>query len=237
MKYLSAFLTPFFARCLSIFLRITITDYQITAKRRCVPRARLSPTEWPWAGVVSLPLPGESRPLPYTPATPPTPSHRLPAKQQVFRKPPLSPILCPPNSLPPSLFRFFLTSPLIALPVRPLRNKFSPPVRVVAPSNMARGRGECWCFQNVFSPLIWRKKYSLWTFIPNSSLSSDAEWLDKLNLKKIIILPACYVTACLILVQLSLGQVDYGHVELGIRQVILGKDYHARSLLLFPNST
>ena len=116
----------FFARCLSVFLSITITDYQITAKRRCVPRARLSPTEWPWAGVVSLPLPGESRPLPYTPATPPTPSHRLPAKQQVFRKPPLSPILCPPNSLPPSLFRFFLTSPLKALPVRPLRNKFFP---------------------------------------------------------------------------------------------------------------
>ena len=133
----------------AFFLSTTITDYQITAKRRCVPRARLSPTEWPWAGVVSLPLPGESRPLPYTPATPPTPSHRLRAKQQVFRKPPLSPILCPPNSLPPSLFRFFLTSPLIALPVRPLRNKFSPPVRVVAPSNMARGRGE-WCFLRLF---------------------------------------------------------------------------------------
>ena len=81
----------FFCQMSERFLSITITDYQITAKRRCVPRARLSPTEWPWAGVVSLPLPGESRPLPYTPATPPTPSHRLPAKQQVFQKPPSLP--------------------------------------------------------------------------------------------------------------------------------------------------
>ena len=89
----------------------------------------------------------------------------------------------------------------------------------------------------MFSPLIWLKKYSLRTFIPSSRLSSDAECLDKLNLKKIIILVACYVTTCLILVQLSHGRVDYGHVELGIRQVIVGKDYHARSLLLFPNST
>ena len=214
------------------FLSLTITDYQITAKRRCVPRARLSPTEWPWAGVVSLPLPGESRPLPYTPATPPTPSHRLRAKQQVFRKPPLSPILCPPNSLPPSLFRFFLTSPLKALPVRPLRNKFSPRSELLHPQTWQEGEEG-----DVFSPLIWLKKYSLWTFIPSYRLSSDAEWLDKLNLEKIIILSACYVTVCVTLVQLSLGQVDYGHVELGIRQVILGKDYHARSLLLFPNST
>ena len=52
-----------------------------------------------------------------------------------------------------------------------------------------------------------------------------------------IILPACYVTASLTLVQLKFGQAEHERVELGIRQVILGKDYHARSLLLFPNST
>ena len=227
----------FFARCLSVFLSITITDYQITAKRRCVPRARLSPTEWPWAGVVSLPLPGESRPLPYTPATPPTPSHRLPAKQQVLRKPPSLPSYVLLSLSHHHYSDFSWPPPSKLFPCDHCATSFSPTVRVVAPSNMARGRGECWCFQHGFSPLIWRKKYSLRTFIPSSSLSSDAEWLDKLNLKKIIILPACYVTACLTLVQLSLGQVDYGHVELGIRQVILGKDYHARSLLLFPNST
>ena len=159
MKDLSAFLTPFFARCLSVFLSITITDYQITAKRRCVPRARLSPTEWPWAGVVSLPLPGESRPLPYTPATPPTPSHRLPAKQQVFQKPPSLPsyVLLTLSHHPYSDFSWPPQSPLIALPVRPLRNKFSPRSELLHPQTWQEGEESVDVFNTAFLRLFGAK--------------------------------------------------------------------------------